>query len=529
MARERRYRWVWAAVLALSFGARAAEPAPSGGEAEKAEIARLVARLDSSCRSELSKEAEALLDKGAAAVPALEELQKSAKSDGLRNHAEQLLALIRGGEVVGGWQASLRAAHAAVHKGEIVPLVFTITNRSGAERAYAMPSRAVSIQPGQRAAEEALVVYVRRLTPQREAMERAMDQRSEQSGESLTVRIKPGEGAISLLALKPKDEDWAEMLKAEGEYEAPLTTNACLPPGRYTVQALRRAAKDGPLVASGRVEIAVRPWDWKALDETERRALHKHVAAAEAALDKDEALRAKLRAAGAKLDDEDWQVREGASKALAEAGLAALPEIFRLQAESGSLEARTRAGELLDALRAAVVEGGETQAGLRATLRLDRHSLRHGETAALAFELRNVSQEGRDFLPVHELDLDGASNDTDDDSARAAIELQREDGEHVDRHIMIDRFRRMMPQEAPVNLAAGASRVRKIEMTVTGQEALQEALEVEGKEERPFKCNAVLPSGRYRVRIVYRSYSCGLVKGALDDLGSNWVALDVRE
>lgn len=564
MHRYRRYLWMWAAVLALSSGARTAEPTDyvqARGEAPAAEVEGLIKQLRSDHAATCRRAAEALLDRGVAAVPALETvLAKSTGAAGktaaerddakfsseitahLREvvyqarsrQAEQLLALIRGaerGQAAGGWQATLRAAHAVVPQGDCVPLTFTMSNASGKAGSYIWPRIATLVEPGNRqeTVPGELCVMLRRIDPgPREVQMRELAQQQRQRAEPLAILVGPGKAKTTRLVLEPQPEEM-EMVEEflEVAEDPAVLCKAPLPPGRYLVQAFCRVDKDGPLEASAPVEFSVAPVDWKALDQAEAAREEKQIAEAEAALEKDAALREKLRGAAAKLDDEDWQAREDASKALAQAGVNALPELERVRTSGASLEARTRAGQLLEALRTQLAEGGEPEAGLRATLHLDRKEVRVGGALKLSFEVKNVAQEARPFVCVQTFELASPYMASEMTSARAQIEIRREDGARGSQGqgIIAD-----MEQERDgdtVELKPGMVKTRAAVLTVS-DEGLMRAIEL-AADDAPFEQDVHLPPGRYRVRVVYYALTKGLLKDAADNLKSNWVTLDVRE
>lgn len=548
MARERRYLWTWAAcaLLALSACARAAEsgptPTPPISEAQGAVNAKVLEQLDHEDRVTRAKAASALLAQGALVLPELDaeaaRAQRETKEgkdqiDRLIAAAkvvkiEQVAALIRGGEAAGGWQLSLGTPPAKVPEGDLVPLRITVINRNSEENVCEIPfkAEAVSLADYEPRRAACLYVFVRRqgvsvLEP--DGL-RASQEVSQASRTRSTIR--PGSARAFSLVLEPSEENGREEVQAAGA-DLPLLFKTGLAPGAYRVQVLLRPSEKALLLASNAVTFTVAPLDWKALDRAQVAREEKQIAAAEAALEKDAALRAKMRAAAAKLDDEDWQAREDASKALAEAERLALPELERLRTSSASLEARTRAGELFEALRSKLAEGGEPQAGLRATLRLDRKEVCIGDSLKLSFEVKNVAQEARPFVRVRAFELATPYLASDVTWARAKIEIRRQDGARTD---YAQGVAHDMEQERggdTVALKPGMAKTGAAVLTLTN-EGLMRAME-QAPGDAPFECDAYLAPGRYRVRVVYYAYSKGLVQDAADDLKSNWVTLDVRE
>jgi hypothetical protein len=99
----------------------------------------------------------------------------------------------------------------------------------------------------------------------------------------------------------------------------------------------------------------------------------------------------QIRAMIRQLDDDDFRIRDRATRELRKTGHGALV-LLDAAARSGSIEVRERADRLARAIRRESFLPGKSAEGMRATLRSDNGVFRANQPIALQLEIENISQ-----------------------------------------------------------------------------------------------------------------------------------------
>ena len=225
------------------------------------------------------------------------------------------------------------------------------------------------------------------------------------------------------------------------------------------------------------------------------------------------------------LDDNSQKTRIKATEELIEIGEPALEQVKKALAKPPSNEVRIRAGEILKKIehkirfRYSQFKGGDVVCGLQATLRCEKDTYKVGEPITFEYEIKNVDTQAREFVPIKGFNnvIPGEGLIFKSSQAEIAISKVFAEGEK--------RFggRKNLfgfdsePDRTPMKLNVGER--------VTKEIAANYVYESVKRNSR----NSVIPSGEYKVIVVYFAKEEKLLPDAPDDLKTNVIRFNVEE
>jgi hypothetical protein len=198
------------------------------------------------------------------------------------------------------------------------------------------------------------------------------------------------------------------------------------------------------------------------------------------------------------LDDDDIEVRDTATRAIASMGLAAL-DLLRAaapQSRDGCLRVRQLLETLERRLRWLNTRGGPVVEGLQATLRLDVDSLAVGDLIDLQLDITNVSESERLVAPIGTIEAVHAGRSVGLAEEGTRLFIRRKDPERM--KILEEICRKCEPERSPRLLLPRESLSKIIPLAARGLRVLKELRNGEPPEP------VTLEPGDYELEAVYQ-------------------------